>query len=251
VTATVSRAYQGVLLIVVGAALGSIALDGRYLNYLKPAMHLPLLLAAVVFVVIGVAELVALRRTSSRPTDVIGNEDAADDIGCGEGGHDHHHFPRSGWLLVLPVLAIGFVAPPALGSWAAERDTGAVPQPASSDFPALPAVDPVPLALGEYGVRAVWDDGRTLTGRTVELVGFVSPRTGGGWFLTRMSLSCCAADALATKVEVRGAQVPQTDSWVRVIGRYQATDGADPETAVPAVEALEVVPTTKPQNPYE
>lgn len=232
-TGTVSRAYQAVLLIVVGAALGSIALDGRYLNYLKPAMHLPLLLAAVVFVVIGAAELVAVRRTGS------------------EEGHHHHHFPRSGWLLVMPVLAIGFVAPPALGSWAAERDAGTVAQPASSDFPPLPAVDPVPLALGEYGVRAVWDDGRTLTGRTVELVGFVSPRKAGGWFLTRMSLSCCAADALATKVEVRGAAPPATDSWVRVIGRYHASEGADPETAVPAVEALEVVPTTRPQNPYE
>lgn len=249
-TGTVSRAYQAVLLIVVGAALGSITLDGRYLNYLKPAMHVPLLLAAVVFVVIGVAELVALRR-SGEPTDDIRSDVAGDDIPCGEGGHEHHHFPRSGWLLVLPVLAIGFVAPPALGSWAAERDSGAVAQPASSDFPPLPAVDPVPLALGEYGVRAVWDDGRTLTGRTVELVGFVSPRKAGGWFLTRMSLSCCAADALATKIEVRGAQAPATDSWVRVVGRYQATEGADPETAVPAVEALEVVPTAQPQNPYE
>lgn len=240
-TATVSRAYQAVLLIVVGAALGSITLDGRYLNYLKPVMHLPLLLAAVVFVLIGVAELVALRR-GSKP---------ADDIPGGEGGHDHHHFPRAGWLLVLPVLAIGFVAPPALGSWAAERDAGTVAQPGSSDFPPLPAVDPVPLALGEYGVRAVWDDGRTLTGRTVELIGFVSPRKAGGWFLTRMSLSCCAADALATKIEVRGAHAPATDSWVRVRGRYQATGGADPETAVPAIEALEVVPTNQPQNPYE
>lgn len=244
---TVSRAYQAVLLIVVGAALGSITLDGRYLNYLKPAMHLPLLVAALVFVVVGVAELVALRRPAGRQPPACAT---ADDIRCGEGGA-HHHFPRAGWLLVLPVLAIGFVAPPALGSWAAERDTGLVAQPASSDFPPLLGADPVSLALGEYGVRAVWDDGMTLRGRTVELIGFVSPRKSGGWFLTRMSLSCCAADALATKVEVRGADAPPTDSWVRVVGRYEPSGNADPATAVPVVVAQELQAIDKPQNPYE
>lgn len=231
-TATASRAYQAVLLILVGGALGSIALDGRYLNYLKPAMQVPLLIAAAVFVVAGVAELVALRRSSAS-------------------GDAHHHFPWSGWLLVLPILAIGFVAPPALGSWAAERDSGTVAPPGSSDYAPLPAGDPVPMPLGEYGVRAVWDEGRSLTGRTVELVGFVSPRKAGGWFLTRMSLSCCAADALATKVEIRGAAAPVTDSWVRVVGRHRASDGSDPSTAVPVLEAAAVEPVDRPQNPYE
>ncbi len=245
-TETASRTYQAVLLIVVGAALGSIALDGRYLNYLKPAMHLPLLLAAVVFVVIGVAELLAVRKLSRRADH---RHEAPADAPCGDGGH--HHFPRSGWLLVLPVLAIGFVAPPALGSWAAERDSGTVAQPGSSDYAPLPAGDPVAMALGEYGVRAVWDEGKSLTGRTVELVGFVSPRKDGGWFLARMSLSCCAADALATKVEVRGAEAPATDSWVRVVAIYEPSAGTDPETAVPAARALDVTPVDKPANPYE
>ncbi len=90
-----------------------------------------------------------------------------------------------------------------------------------------------------------------MTGRTVEMIGFVSPRKAGGWFLTRMSLSCCAADALATKVEIRGADAPPTDSWVRVVGRYQASGGADPSRAVPALEAVQVEPAEKPQNPYE
>ena len=118
-----SRTYQAVLMIMVGAALGSIAVDGRYLNYLKPAMHIPLLLGALVFLGIGIAELVALRRSAP----------AVEETPCGEGGH--HHFPRSGWLLVLPVLAIGFVAPPALGSWAAERDSGPSRSPAPATFP--------------------------------------------------------------------------------------------------------------------
>lgn len=246
-TGTISRTYQAALLIVVGAALGSITLDGRYLNYLKPAMQVPLLLAAVVFVGVGVAELLALRSAPARAA--AHRPDAEDDIRCGEGAH--HHFPRAGWLLLLPVLAIGFVAPPALGSWAAERDSGTVAQPGSSDFAPLPPGDPVPMALGEYGVRAVWDDGTTLTGRTVELIGFVSKRKAGGWFLARMSLSCCAADALATKVEIRGAEAPAIDSWVRVVGRYEPSGGADPSTAVPVLVALELEPIDKPQNPYE
>lgn len=236
-----TRAYQSVLLLVVGVALGSITVDGRYLNYLKPAMHIPLVLAAVAFIVIAVAELVALRRTPV----------VADDIPCGGGDEHEHGLPRAGWLLVLPVLAIGFIAPPALGSWAAERDPGTVAEPDSSDFAALPTGDPARIPLSEYGVRAVWDDGRTLAGRTVELTGFVSPRKGGGWYLTRMTLSCCAADALATKVEVRGAAPPQTDTWVRVVGRYAASDAANPSLAVPVVEATEVSPVDEPANPYE
>lgn len=238
-----SRAYQAVLLIVVGVALGSITVDGRYLNYLKPAMHVPLALTAVAFVAIGVAELLAQRRpTEKRVTP----------NGCSEGEHGHEHgLPRAGWLLVLPVLAIGFVAPPALGSWAAERDPGTVAEPDSSDFAALPAGDPARIPLSEYGVRAVWDDGRTLADRTVELIGFASPREGGGWYLTRMTLTCCAADALATKVEVRGAAAPRTDSWVRVVGRYAASDAANPSLAVPVVEAVEVSPVDEPANPYE
>jgi uncharacterized repeat protein (TIGR03943 family) len=239
----VTRAYQAVLLILVGAALGSIGIDGRYLHYLKPAMHVPLLIAAAAFMAIGVAELAALRRPTVRR--VTPN-------GCSEGaqGHDHH-LPRAGWLLVLPVLAIGFVAPPALGSWAAERDSDTVAEPESSDFAALPAGDPVLIPLSEYGVRAVWDDGRTLAGRTVEMIGFASPRQGGGWYLTRMTLTCCAADALATKVEVRGAAAPPTDSWVRVVGRYVPSGAANPSLAAPAVEAVEISPVDEPQNPYE
>ncbi|MBA3742608.1 TIGR03943 family protein [Sporichthya sp.] len=233
-----TRAYQSVLLLVVGVALGSITVDGRYLNYLKPAMHVPLLLAALAFIVIGIADLLALRRAPV----------AADDIRC---DHDEHQLPRAGWLLVLPVLAIGFVAPPPLGSWAAERDPGTVAEPDSSDFAALPAGDPARIPLSEYGVRAVWDDGRTLAGRTVEMIGFASPRKGGGWYLTRMTLTCCAADALATKVEVRGAVAPSSDSWVRVVGRYVASDAANPSLAVPVVEAVEVSPVDEPANPYE
>jgi uncharacterized repeat protein (TIGR03943 family) len=237
----VNRAYQALLLLVVGLALGSIAVDGRYLHYLKPAMHVPLLLTAAAFLAIGAAELLALRR-SPVPTGA----DSCD------GHHAHEHqLPKAGWLLVLPVLTIGFVAPPALGSWAASRDPGTVAKPESSDFAALPPGDPVAMPLSEYGVRAVWDDGRTLAGRTVDLLGFASPRKGGGWYLTRMTLTCCAADALATKVEVQDAPAPPADTWVHVIGRYEPSGAPNPSLAPPVLRAMAVDPTNEPSNPYE
>jgi uncharacterized repeat protein (TIGR03943 family) len=194
----------------------------------------------VAFVAIGIAELLAMRRIP-----VVVGEDISHD-------HGHAHpLTKAGWLLVLPVLTIGFVAPPALGSWAAARDPGTVAKPESSDFPALPPGDPVAMPLSEYGVRAVWDDGHTLAGRTVDLLGFASPRKGGGWYLTRMTLTCCAADALATKVEVRGAPAPPTDTWVHVIGRYQPGDAANPSLAPPVLAALKLDPADEPTNPYE
>ena len=112
-------------------------------------------------------------------------------------------------LQALTFLVLGFVVPPPLGSYAAERDDGTVrSQPSTLDYSSeLPPGD-VELTLTDYHMRALFDDGSTLQGRTVSLVGFVSASDSGGeWSLTRMKLSCCAADAYAVKVDVRRPSV--------------------------------------------
>lgn len=102
-------------------------------------------------------------------------------------GHGHAHEPQVGWPLLLPVLGLLLVAPPALGSYAAGQAGTVLAAPAlESDYPALPPGDPVDVGLLDYASRAVFDDGRSLTGRTLRLTGFVTPGADGQLMLARM-----------------------------------------------------------------
>jgi uncharacterized repeat protein (TIGR03943 family) len=241
----VIREAQGVVLLLLGNAVLRITLGGQYRNYVKPGLYPYLLVAGAALVVLGVGALAdALLR---RPRRAVVHDDAA---GCPHPG-GAAGAPRVAWLLTLPVFVVFVVAPPPLGSFAASRDSGRVSPPASTDYPALPPGDPARIPLTDYAVRAVWDAGRTLTGRTVALTGFVTPRGGGGWYLTRMTLVCCAADARATKIEVRGAGAPAADTWVTVLGAYAPSTKSDPDTAVPAMEAATVTEIAAPAEAYE
>ncbi|GIF03928.1 TIGR03943 family putative permease subunit [Actinoplanes siamensis] len=172
------------------------------------------------------------------PTSVGGSapEVAAPVDGSGGGGaHDHdnghghgHHEPRVGWLLLLPVLGLLLISPPALGSFAANQ-AGSVGPAAASDYPPLPAGDPVELSLLDYASRAVFDGGRSLAGRDVKLTGFITPGPDGKPMLARIVLTCCAADGRPIKVGLTGAPIDAPpDAWVEVVGVYRGEVGSDP-----------------------
>lgn len=244
-----SRSVQAVLLVFVGAAVLQISLGDLYLRYVKEGLQPLLVASGICLLALGVATELLDDTRDDHPPRI---PDHNPDHGHGhDEGHSHEHGPRVGWLLVVPVLAILLVAPPALGSFAAARASGAVAEPASSDFPPLPATDPASVPLWDFAQRAVWDEGRTLQGRQVVLTGFVTPGRGGSWYLTRMALSCCAADAGATKIDVRGAAPPTADSWVRVTGTFSPSDSAPGQVEVPAVRAAAVEPVPAPRNSYE
>jgi uncharacterized repeat protein (TIGR03943 family) len=237
----VNREAQSVLLVLVGGAILRITVDGTYLRYVKAGLWPFLFGAALVILLVGILSLLDV--TFRRRGDAAAH-DAAE--------HAPGEAPRAAWLLALPVFAIFLVAPPALGSYAASRDSGTVAAPADdTGFPPLAQGDPVAMPVGEYAVRAVWDRGRSLKGRTVKLTGFVTPKRGGGWYVTRIALSCCAADGQAIKVETRGADPLPADTWVEVTGSYEASGAAKPEEAPPvlAVESVRELPA--PADPYE
>ncbi|GAA2301531.1 hypothetical protein GCM10010234_50570 [Streptomyces hawaiiensis] len=178
----------------------------------------------------------------------------------GSAGHDHgptgHGHgsagPRVAWFLTLPALALLLFPPPALGSYSAEREAGRRADQGVGTFPALPSGNPVDLALGEFGSRAVYDSGRSLTGRTVRLTGFVTRDDDGTWYVTRLLVSCCAADATAAKAEVRGAQAPPVDTWVTVTGTWHPEGELGSAAAWPPVlDAGSVRQVPQPDDPYE
>ena len=235
-----NRQAQAVVLLLVGGAILRASVTDLYLRYVKEGLR-PFLIAAGVLLVAAAAATLWYELRSRREAD-------HDD------GHGHAHAePRVAWLLVLPVFALLLVAPPALGSYAANRAGTALQE--TSDFAPLAAGDPVAVSLIDYATRAVYDEGRSLAGRRVQIRGFVMVGDDGAPYLARMILSCCAADARPVKIGLDGA-VPTglaADSWLEVVGRYTARSTKDSvnDGVIPFLDVEEARPIAAPTNQYE
>jgi uncharacterized repeat protein (TIGR03943 family) len=196
-------------------------------------------------------------------------------VGPGSDEHGHQpHGPRVAWLLALPPLALVLIAPPALGAFAASRQpirpppvihprpSGPSGSAAATSGDAFPPLIPpgdgtaVPMALGEYLAR---DDQEpyTLAGVRIRLRGFVTPQHGGrdGYLLTRFAISCCAADATALRVAIRGDRVGRApDTWLEIEGHWQQrtsnhSDQPPSDTAILLAESVRTI--KQPSEPYE
>ncbi|GAA4700627.1 hypothetical protein GCM10023215_44280 [Pseudonocardia yuanmonensis] len=266
-----NRLVAPILLFVLGAVAVQLVVFGNYVDYVRPG-HGPLLaIAGALLMAAGLWGVVAgLRAASGASAEepasaarlararahtrgpLAADRATLERLRAEEQaeGHDHSRLPGVGWLLVLPVFLVLLVPPPALGAFAAGRAGAEVPRPAAVATDRLAGPDPVPVELHDYAERAAWDEGRTLAGHSVVLTGFVTPREGGGWYLSRMVISCCAADARSYLVEVAGAaaaEVPTRNSWQQVTGTYTPGDG--PHAA--RITAQQVRSVTAPQDPYE
>lgn len=216
-----NRQAQAVVLLLLGGSVLKASVTDIYLRYVKEGLR-PFLIAAGLVLV--AAAVMTLWHDLRRRRSPAGHE-AHDD------GHGHHE-PRVGWLLILPVLGLLLVAPPALGSYAAgQAGTALSSQQISSDYPPLPEGDPVKIGVLDYASRALFDKGASIGDRRVQLTGFIaSGGPGGEPILARMILSCCAADGRPIKLGMDG-EVPTglaPDTWVEVIGRYTDRTGEDP-----------------------
>ncbi|WP_031161845.1 TIGR03943 family putative permease subunit [Streptosporangium roseum] len=243
--AAVNRVTQNLVLIMLGCAVLRIsAFSTTYLNYVKPGFRPFLIGAGAVLMILGVAGLIqAWRPGKGSP-------------GAEAHGHDHAHGgPRVAWLMCLPVFAIFMIAPPALGSFAAARSETPPPRgQALTAFTPLSGDGPVDMPIGEFIGRAWDDDSRSLTGRTVRLTGFVVPsKKKGQWYVTRMQIACCAADAFPLKVAVKGIQAPPPDTWVEVTGTWiPQTFGKMPNGVVyPQLSGTDLMKVDTPDEPYE
>ncbi|MFI8218395.1 TIGR03943 family putative permease subunit [Streptomyces sp. NPDC085932] len=262
------RYGPAVLLALVGAAILRVSLfSDLYLRYVQPGLRPYLVVSGAALVLLaGVTARTAHARTADddrrhadRDPVREGHRDAGHDPARGAGRHgdrdpvhEHTHGPRVAWLLALPAAALLLFPPPALGSYSAERDAARRAAQGVGTFPALPDGNPVDLTLGEFGSRAVYDSGHSLRGRTVRLTGFVTRDADGTWYVTRLLVSCCAADASTAKAEVRGADAPAVDTWVSVTGTWHPEGALGSDAAwPPVVDATSVRPVPQPGNPYE
>lgn len=238
-----SKLTRDLLLVTLGALTLKVAFGGAYLNYVRPGFLPLLVVAGVLTCALGVLGVL-------RP-----EVDAEADH-----GHDHAHGgPPVTWLLLLPVAVLVIVAPPALGSFTAEQQSAPVQLPAAradeGPGPDDPGAEWVTMTLSDYSVYSAADatGASPLDGRDVRLVGFVRPRDDGSFYVSRIMIACCAADAGALSVVVAAPPgALQADQWVEVIGRRAPDlpnpDGRWPE---PVIEPINVRVVDAPEQPYE
>ncbi len=283
-----NRQAQAAVLLLTGGAILHAGLTDLYLRYVKAGLR-PLLLAAGVVLIAAAVATVWYERKATRtplqetpvpapvPAPEQGNARAHDPAhGHAPGreqdhehGHeqdhaqdhaqDHvhgnaHREPRIAWLLVLPLLALILVAPPALGSYSALR-TGTALQKQPWGFADLPAGDTVRLSLVDYAGRAAYDHGRSLDNRRIKTAGFLAVDHDGTPYLVRMALSCCAADAQPVKIGLTGHTPPvlRPDTWLEVTGTYTAKQTKDPvnDGIIPFLDITEAKPVKAPRDPYD
>ncbi|MGW1610366.1 TIGR03943 family putative permease subunit [Streptomyces sp. NPDC002285] len=217
-----------------------------YLRYVKEGMRPLLIASGVILLLLAAAETVSYWRRGRGD----GTGEADEDHDDGGHGHSHASVPRVAWLLLLPALSLLFYAPPALGSYTASREPSKAVEE-RDHFDPLPATSPVPLTLTEFTSRVRQDREQGIEGRSVLLTGFVTPGSeGDGWYLTRLLLSCCAADAQSVKVRVHGARDLPADTWVSVTGTWHGGGTLGTNSAPVALDARTVTEVARPVNAY-
>jgi uncharacterized repeat protein (TIGR03943 family) len=240
----VNRLSQAVVMLLFGGALIKATITDIFLRYVKAGLR-PFLITAGVLLV---AAAIMTMWYELRPAPADHDHDHEVDDGHG------HRESRVGWLLVLPLIGLLLITPPALGSYSASQAGTVALNASTSDYPPLPAGDPAQLGLIDYASRAIFDGGKSLAGHTVQLSGFLTPGPDKRPMLARVVLTCCAADGRPIKIGLDGditIDAP-ADSWVSVVGVYSSRVGTDPVTkakiAYLTVQSWEQIP--EPDNPY-
>ncbi|KMS90018.1 TIGR03943 family putative permease subunit [Streptomyces sp. NRRL WC-3725] len=228
-----NRQAQAAVLFLLGGALLHAGATDLYLRYVKAGLR-PLLLASGAVLIAAALATAWYERRRDRER------------------HPHPE-PRVAWLLLLPLLALILIAPPALGSYSALRSGTALQKPYG--YGPLPAGDPVPLSVVDYASRAAYGHGRSLHGRAVRVTGFLALDHAGRPYLVRMALNCCAADAQPVKIALTGALPPvlRPDAWLEVTGTYAPGLTHDPvnDGPVPYLKVTSTCPVTAPRDPYD
>ncbi|MFJ3415132.1 TIGR03943 family putative permease subunit [Streptomyces sp. NPDC086082] len=231
------RPLQVTLLVLSGLGLLHASLfTDLCLRYVKPSMRPMLVVSGFLLIVLGIAESWSRRKPEE---------------GDDHAGHNHSKVPRVAWLLFLPALSLLFYAPPALGAYTASRAaTKAVP--VQDAFDPLPATSPLPITLTDFTTRVQQDRKRAIKGRTVQMTGFVTPDKGTEyWDLTRIMISCCAADAQSIKVRVYGIPALSANTWVTITGTWHASGTLGTSSAAAALDGVTVEKVAKPVNAYQ
>lgn len=221
-----NRATQAIVVTLLGATVLRLALFGDYLDYVRPWTRIPLLVCGALL--LGSSVITALRR----PRD------------------DSSDRPRVAWLLAVPVFVVFVIHPPELGAYVAEHQSDQVPANKHLATPQVTEGKPTRLGIFEFTEVAAYSPD-FLRKTRVDLTGFVSYGDDGTWYITRLSITCCAADAVSSRVQVVGAPAPPRNTWIDLVGVWVDPHVKDTSKVKPQVTAQVLRTIDKPKDPYE
>ena len=158
------------------------------------------------------------------------------------------------WLLVVPIVVLCFVTPPALRPSAAAPSVTSVSNDVlNRAFPPLPPGRAPELSLPEVLMREAQDTTGSLKNRPITVTGFVL-NEAQGVDLGRIVIICCAADAQLARIHLGGPAAAQAaglpdNTWLRVEGEVPPRR---PNSAtIPTLQATAVTRIDAPANPYD
>jgi putative membrane protein len=240
-----SREAENTVLLLVGISIAMITASGVFTRYVKPGLLPWLAVSAVMLIGLALVAIIGdIRRGGPRA-----NESA------GDHSHGHSHRNDIVWLLVVAVLVLMFVAPPALRpSAAAPSVTSASNDVLNKAFPPLPPGPAPAVSLPEVLMREAHDTTGSLTNRSITVTGFVL-NEAQGVDLGRIVIVCCAADAQLARIHLRGpaaggaAGLPD-NTWLRVEGQVIPAPRQPNSPVIPILQATAVTRIDAPPNPY-
>jgi uncharacterized repeat protein (TIGR03943 family) len=237
-----SRETENTLLLLVGISITMITVTGAFTRYVKPGLLPWLAASAALLILLALAAIIGdVRRGGARASD-----------------HGDGHSHRTGivWLLLVPILLLIFVTPPALRPSAAAPSVTAVSNDVlNRAFPPLPPGRAPELSLPEVLMREAQDTSGALTNRTITVTGFVL-NEAQGVDLGRIVIICCAADAQLARIHLRGPAAAQAaglpdNTWIRVEGEVVAAPRQPHSVTIPTLQATAVTRIDAPPNPYD
>jgi uncharacterized repeat protein (TIGR03943 family) len=248
-TPSVSRAASssavragGALLLLSSFVIVRLLWQGRYTGYVRPAMGIPLGIAAAVLAALGGYGM--LRRDCAGLTVV--QADAHE-------GHAHGVLPKVCWLLAVPILVLTLIAPGPLGAansaaTAAPTSVSFHPAPLPADRSAI-----ISLKLRDLLGWTTADPNKLLLHRPLRLIGMAARVTDNGRLvrLTRYTITCCAADAEPFSADITlpaDSLVPAKGGWIEIVGMWNGQHSSD---GWPEIDGATVRAIPQPGEPYE
>lgn len=240
-----SRETENTVLLLVGISIVLIIASGAFTRYVKPGLLPWLAASAALLIALALVAIIGdIRRGGARKNE-----------GSNVHGHAHTHRTRIVWLLVIPILLLCFVTPPALRPSAAAPSVTAVSKDvANRAFPPLPPGAAPEVSLPEVLMREAQDTTGSLTNRSITVTGFVL-NEAQGVDLGRIVIICCAADAQLARIHLRGpaaanaAGLPD-NTWLRVQGQVIPVPRQPHSALVPTLQTTTVTRIEAPANPY-
>lgn len=236
-----SRETENTVLLLVGISVVMITISGAFTRYVKPGLLPWLAASAVLLIALALLAIIGdIRRGGPRTGD-----------------HSEGHSHRAGivWLLVVPIVVLSFVTPPALRPSAAAPSVTSVSNDVlNRAFPPLPPGGAPEVSLPDVLMREAHDTTGSLTNRSITVTGFVL-NEAQGVDLGRIVIICCAADAQLARIHLRGPAAAQAtglpdNTWLRVEGQVTPVPRQPNSVTIPTLQATAVARIDAPANPY-